>query len=334
MKTNCFFALFLVVLLSTVVQAQEEVDSAYDKAVADFMGAKTPEEKLVALRAFVTSFPDHPRVAGGMLRQAVGILRDEMNDLEGAIALVSSVRRETKTASSSHATGTLLAGLLGEAGKKAELETLVEEFEGEGALDYYFLETAIDAAVKVESWELALRLSYPALPSATPEAVLEEIPEAKNFPKERPEAIAKWRRGNVLSMRAWALVNLDRMDEAMAEFDAAKESTVFDFAGVSQNRYAPFLALAYLRRGDPDAAIEIVAPNALFQGKPESRQVLRKALEARHGSDVDFDKLESDLRDRLAVNIADFALKDYQGREHRFSDIRGKVTVLVFWFPT
>lgn len=114
----------------------------------------------------------------------------------------------------------------------------------------------------------------------------------------------------------------------------AEKNTIFDYLGVSQNNYALYRARTQLRHGDVDGAIETIAPNALYRGGEEFISVLKEAFAAKTGSEEGFDRFTLDLREKLGRVVEDFSLKDYSGKERRFSDLKGGVTILVFWFPT
>jgi peroxiredoxin len=40
------------------------------------------------------------------------------------------------------------------------------------------------------------------------------------------------------------------------------------------------------------------------------------------------------LHRSITKPVDDFELPDYDGKRHRFSDLRGRATLLAFWFPT
>ena len=52
------------------------------------------------------------------------------------------------------------------------------------------------------------------------------------------------------------------------------------------------------------------------------------------GPDWGFEDFVWELRKKLARTVDDFSLPDYEGQSHKFSDLRGKVTLLAFWTPT
>lgn len=334
MRIHCALVLTLLTCLTLPASAQDADDNqALFETLKKYRSAEAPEDKLAILSDFAEKYPDHARLVDSILYEYVKIHR-QSGDTDGAIALVTAAHKRTSNPNVRVSAAALLAGLYGDSRRGNDLKLLAAEQTKFGEINYYLHEAIVKASTKLGMWELSQEHCEAALALATPEAVLKEIPASRNFPKERLTAIAGWRRGEILANRGWALVNLDRDNEADASFEKARESTAFDFIGVSQNSYATLWAKTLLRRDAVDEAIKVAAPNALYQGREDALEIVKEAYLHRAGDDGDFESFKLDLRLKLAKTTEDFTLRDYDGAAHKFSQLKGKVTVLVFWFPT
>lgn len=327
-------AMILLLFPIIPVFAQEDGGEAFHSALAAYQAAATPQAKLKILTDFAEAYPDYPRVVNVVLYEAVRIYEHDMGDPAGAADLVETVRLRTADPGIRLEAATLLAELYGLNGSVDKLRSLVGEQEKLGELSFDLLDAAAGSAIGHKGWEYAIALCDKAAALATPEAVLKENPQAAAFPPERLTANAKFRLGETLAKRGWILFNLGRVEEAESNFKKAEESTVFDFLGVSQNSYAFYRAGMQLSRGELDAALETIAPNALYQGRADAKALLEEIYAAKGGKAEDLGEFKLSLRAGKARAVADFTLADYSGVERRFSELCGKVTVLVFWFPT
>ena len=76
------------------------------------------------------------------------------------------------------------------------------------------------------------------------------------------------------------------------------------------------------------------ATSGLIMRNEESLAGLKKAYAGFHGSEKGYDEYAKKLHLSIATTIDDFEMPDYDGKRHRFSDLRSDVTLLSLWFPT
>jgi len=60
----------------------------------------------------------------------------------------------------------------------------------------------------------------------------------------------------------------------------------------------------------------------------------KKAYVGVNGSEKGFDEYAARMHRKIAKDVGDFELADYHGIRHTLGDLRGRVTLLTFWFPT
>jgi hypothetical protein len=108
-----------------------------------------------------------------------------------------------------------------------------------------------------------------------------------------------------------------------------------DYLGVADTPIDLYRGKAMLAVGEAEKAMELLAPDAIMGSDEDAEAALREAFVAVKGSDDGFDEWAWSERKRLAKNVDDFTLADYEGTMHDFSALSdGKVTLLAFWFPT
>ena len=66
----------------------------------------------------------------------------------------------------------------------------------------------------------------------------------------------------------------------------------------------------------------------------EALAKLKEAYIGMHGSISGYEEFADGLHRRIAPRLDEFEMADYQGNRHRFSDLRGDVTLVTLWYPT
>jgi hypothetical protein len=223
----------------------------------------------------------------------------------------------------------------GNAGDAARLEELSAELTAAGKLTYYNHDAFAAAAVNSGAWELALRHAEAALGMAPPEIVRADLEAGGRQVEDRiVMRTSAWRYGNSLAVKGWALVNLGRQEEGYAVFEEGEGKALNFYIGVPDSKLNLYWAKALLQAGDSTSAMDRIAPDAVWLGRDEPIELLKEAFIASGGSADGFEDFLWARRLELAPQVDDFTLPDYEGNEHTFSDLMGKVTVLSFWFPT
>jgi tetratricopeptide (TPR) repeat protein len=332
MNRKLFTALAFIVVLAATVFAQDDVEKRFTELRDAYGAAQTPLEKYEVLHTFLSEYPES-RYSVGILREAVRLLSDELQDPDKALSLIASTLAKINDARTRFEVKKVQVGLYGKTGKSSELRALVSELSKERDFKYSDNSAIASAAVATGDWELALKHFEAALTQATPETVWAELPE-NSRDADRVQSMAKSRKAESLSGKGWALFNLGQTEEALAAFGAAEKETDFFYAGFPESDLFLYWGKALLKTGKVDEAMEKLAPGAVIGGNQAELETLKEAFIAKNGSAAGYEDFIWQQRVRLAKPVAEFALPDYEGLSHSFSELRGEVTLLNFWFPT
>jgi len=138
----------------------------------------------------------------------------------------------------------------------------------------------------------------------------------------------------LLVMGGWARANLGDVEQALSDFSKADALVSRSYFGTGDYNLNLYWGQALLMKGDPRAAAEKLAADALVMQDEKAFAALKQAYAALQGGEAGFDAYAADLHRSMAKSVGDFELADYAGKRHRLSDLRKEVTLLAFWFPT
>jgi hypothetical protein len=168
---------------------------------------------------------------------------------------------------------------------------------------------------------------------ANAETFKSEWPDNEMSDEELKEA-GNNRAGMLLVADGWARANMGEVDQALADFakaDGLVKRSMFDRPDYDLNEY---WAKTSIMKGDYQAAIDRCAIDALVMKNDDAFAGMKEAYVGLHGNDAGFDKYASALHKKIAKPMEDFELSDYDGKSHKYGDLKGQVTLLAFWFPT
>jgi hypothetical protein len=132
----------------------------------------------------------------------------------------------------------------------------------------------------------------------------------------------------------WAKANTGELDAALADFALADSNIRRNYLGIPDDDLYIHWANTLVLSGDYQAAIDKFAPDALVMCNEDAMAGLKTAYEKMKGSDSGFEAYSAALHKSITRVVDDFELPDYEGNRKRFSELRGEVTMLAFWFPT
>lgn len=336
LTTLCFVAF---ILIPGSLAAQEDADREYQEVFRKLKTAESTTERLEIFKDFALKYPDHSGTKS-MLRNAVNFYVHFLEEPEPAAAVdfVLEVLKKTSDDENAVCARTLLIELFGRLNKPEEVRRAVEELGDLSGLSYRYLSSIVYAAIKVELWEPALKCAEAALPKTTPEGVKAELEKlvggGGQFSAASLEKYSKLWTGTILAAKGWVLVNLDRDGEGLAVFDEAAGKTAYNYVGVPETKLNYFWAQTLIRDGNYDAALKRITIDGIFSGMPEREELMKEAYIGNCGSEEGFEEYVWSLRFELGPIVPDFSLADYRGNQGRFSELKGKVTVLNLWSPT
>jgi hypothetical protein len=132
----------------------------------------------------------------------------------------------------------------------------------------------------------------------------------------------------------WARAHQGEVDEALDDFAAADELIPRYYFDVPEYELNVYWGRTLGLKGDFAAAIERLATQGLILRNEDALAGLKVAYVGMHGSESGYEQYSEELHRRIARPIEDFEMPDYEGNRHKFSDLRGDVTLLTLWFPT
>ena len=337
LRTLLILVLFASFISPLPANGQECAEDAYKKAFEKLKACETAEESVAVFKEFVLGYPDH-KYARVMLTNAVNFYCWNLRNLKGAVELVKEVLQKTTNPENIRSAKIRLIELYGKLKNAAELETIVQDLGDVTTLDYMTHKAIVEAAVESELWETALKHAEAALPMSTRECVRAEMEargiEVTDDDLEQIDRYSKRRMGPTLAAKGWSLANLGRIKEALTVFECAVDKTIYFYIGAPNTRLHIYWARTLMKLGNYGGAMRRIAPDAVFLGGPEHMEVFKEAYIARHGDDSGLEEYIWNKRLELAPTVCDFSLADYNGASHKFSEMKGKVTILTFWFPT
>lgn len=316
---------------------QEDAVDPVEQAWTDFREAvgevETAEEKMPLIEAFMSQHPDTEYA--GMLAGAVAYYQGHaMEDPEGAYALLSEALAKNTDPETRFQIATALFPLAVETGHDADLDAAANELAATRELSFGEMIDVADLAVANEHWETGAKYAEAAMAKATAEAFLADYPD-DDYTQAEAEAKAVRRKAMSLADLAWATWNLGDAEAAAAAFEEAAQHKTVDYLGIADTPVDLYFGQFKLASGDAEGAIELLSPAAVMGSDHDAMTALEEAFVAFNGDDAKLEEFLWSERQRLARNVDDFTLTDYEGTEHDFSALSdGKVTLLAFWFPT
>jgi hypothetical protein len=311
-------------------------EQAASQAYVDMVARRTVmdsyEERLALTRGFLDAYPES-RYTAAAVDAVFYYMAEKLGDTPGAVAYAEAARARVGDAETARAVDRELVGIYAKAGLPEKMSTLAERLASQGALRFDDHWHVIEGAVEAKRWGLAREYCARARAMANAQAVRASDPN-REFSEEELTAEVNDRAGRLLVKDAWARANQGEVKEALVDFaraDALIPRYYFDIPEYGLNVYwARTLAM----EGEFDAAIERLATDALVMRNDAAAAALRDAYVGREGSESGFERFAADLHRRVARPIDDFEMPDYTGTRHRFSDLKGEVTLLALWFPT
>ncbi len=309
----------------TAAEAFKEGREAYKEA-------GTAEQKLSILTDFLHRFPDtdYTDYALGL---GVDLLTDDYNDAEGAEKLIHTVLGKVESVEVKKRVLFRLTRLYGKTKKMDQFATLADDLVADYDLKYSDLNDLNEIAIEYEAWDLALRVSEKAMPLASAGQYRADYPEMV-LTDTTLERRGRRRKGLTLSQKGWAQVQLGMTDKGIETLKSAIEYSSLNYVGVPETDAQKYLGIALLSQDEYDKAIEYLAADAIYAGKEDAFEALRKAYNGMKAREEAFDDFKWSLRLKNARKVDSFTLKDYQDKAFDFAGLKGEVILLSFWNPT
>jgi hypothetical protein len=318
-------------------RAAEKKDAKTAKEIyADLAEARrdleTTEEKLAVTKNFLSEYPES-EVTARALDAVLYYQGEALGDLEGAITYAEGLRDRVTNAEILTAVDKVMIPWYGQAGKKEKMLSVADRLAAANALGFNDHWNVIEAAGDADDWELVRAYCEKARPVATAEAYRADYPNGE-FTEDEVAQAADNRLGMILVMEGWARANQGEIDAALDELAKADGLVRHSYVGTADYDLDTYRARTLMMARDFEKAIDQFAREALVMGNAEALTGMKEAYAALHGDTVGFTDYAATLHRSVAKTVQDFQLSDYEEKPRRFSNLRGDVTLLAFWFPT
>jgi tetratricopeptide (TPR) repeat protein len=313
--------------------AEDPAEAAYKTFRTAYLESENRSDQVGLVEQFLAEYPDN-EYAGYFAEDIINYYSRDLGQPERAYQILEPVFAAAEDPELKFDVGTVLVPVAAELGHEIDLQGMVADLEAQGELDFYQTLQVMDAAAAVGDWGLEERYAADAFARSSVEAYRAEYPDREFSDDEVAQRVAR-RKTAALAHKGWAAFNQGHADEALAMFEEADGLADKNYVGLADGPLAIFWGKALLQHGDPEAAIQVLAPEAIFGDRHKAEPVLREAYATVHESEEGFEDFLTFTRSHLARPVDDFTLANYQGESVSLADVRkDKVTLLAFWFPT
>lgn len=310
----------------------EEVRADFNDTMAAYRAEKDQEKKFQIWFDFLERNQNSGYTVGTLDYLAKDYYAEHMDDLAGGIAFVED--HLPKLGEKWRERGDrLLIELYGMAGDIDKLREMATETAANGSANYGIHISFANAAADAEAWDFAFEQAKAAYESATPEAIQAGTPEHE-FTEAELTSRVNSQKGEALTTLGNAQLNSGDIEAALASFSEAEQYVMFNYVGVPSSDINIYWAKALIANGEYDAAMRRIAPDAIMQGHAKSMEIFKEAYEKSGGEEAGLERAINGMRAELARPVEDFQAYTYDGEKVAYSSLKGKVTLLAFWFPT
>ncbi len=309
-----------------------EASDAYEQALKKRREVEPIEERLAITKGYLDEFPESENTASAL--SAVFYYQgNRLGDMTGAISYAEAIRSKISDPAIATDVDKELISFYGESGAIAKMTALADQLAAAGTIDFDDQWNIIEAAVTAMDWKLVRDYCARAREKTTAEAFRADHPD-EDYSEERITEAINNRVGMLLVKDGWARANQGQLDEALMDFAEADGLIPRYYFDIPEYNLDIYWAKTLLLKKEFQSAIDQFAMSGLVMRNEEALAGLKEAYAGIHGSESGFETYADDLHVRIAQKIDDFEMPDYEGKRHRFFDLRSDVTLLALWFPT
>lgn len=315
-------------------EEQAEKDAAVQEDFTETMNVHntltSDEEKFELWKEFLARNSNGSYTVGTIEYLAMQHYIKRLDDPEGALAFAKEKLADLTDERFTDAGKRLIFALYAETGNKEEIRNMATAIEKPTIRECM---NVADAGMKVEDWDLVKEFSQRALEMNTAETIQAEDPDTEMTDEQIQNSIKRTNAGALTNL-GWAQMNMDEIDAAVETFAKAEPSISFNYAGVTWGDFSNYQTKALLKKGDYATAKEKIAPAAITMGDKKAVELYKEAYLATGGIEADFAGHVEEMRSSIARTMPEFQAFDYEGNKVDYGTVKGKVTLLAFWFPT
>lgn len=306
------------------------------KATLDAYGKATDAEVKARLWFdFLARNPNNNYTPGTIFGLVNRYFLDLKKDPEGAVRFaVKNVAQITDEKLKRRADSGLMR-LYGRLGKKDEMRQLVGRMQTRGPLDLVERITAAEASLEARDWDFARNHCEALLEENTPERVRSEPGQEKSSGEQLQRSLDR-NRGRALFMLGRAALELNDCKTSLGHFGEAGKLATYDYVGLPSWPFSDLnlhWAKALLRSGNPEAALDRISRDAMILERKSALEVLADAHRAA-GLKGSLREYIDHTKPSITRDMAPFSAYDYDRKKVSYDSLKGKVTLLAFWFPT
>jgi hypothetical protein len=324
--------LVLFLPLATAAVAQLDMETEYQALRDAYAETEAPAEKLTLVQNYLAKYPDSER-APRVLRSATYLLREEMNDHTGAVDYTKEILAKVEDPETIGAIRLVLVGLYDAPAYAKELQAIAIEMAEAGQQSFANYLSLIRSATGAAEWAMVQDLCQTAHPLANATTFQADFPD-RDFTEADLQKAGKNRKGLLGTYKGWALARSGNTDEALRTFAESEGLVRFNYLGVPENDLYLYWGQTLLETREYDAALMGLSKAAIWGYSEDALAAARRAYIAKNGNENGFDEFLWSVRQEHAKTIDNFTLVNYQDQKQSLSDLKGKVTLVTFWFPT
>ena len=302
----------------------------FNKTMETHRGLTSEEEKFQLWNDFLTRNPNSDYTAGTIDYLAMRHYIGRLEDAEGAIAFAKEHLANLTDERFVDDGKRLMFNLYAETGNKDEIGRMASEMKDPTIRDCM---NVANAGLKIEDWELVQKFSHLALEMNTAETIKAEAGDRELTEEQIQNSIGRTS-GTAYTNLGWAQMNLGDAEAAAESFAKAEPHIPFNYAGVAWSEFSTYMTKALMKKGDYEGAMKRIAPDAITMGDKDALALYKEAYLANGGNEAAFEGHVADMRGTIARTMPDFHAYDYDGNKVEYGSVKGKVTLLAFWFPT
>ena len=312
-------------------KTEEELRAAaYREAREAYEKAEGIEEKQRLVEDFLSQHPKTSEAFRLIRIASLDLYLDRMDDPAGAVEFAEKNLAEFTDEEMQQDGRKLLISLYGKNGNQEKIRALVSEL-GNDLTATDELEIC-QAARDAKDWELLAERSAKAVEKATLENVRAYFDDEEE--ESLIELIYNYERSDSLMMKALSEFKRGDFEAALKNYELSSQFLPVNFVGLGFGDLNLLWAEALIQQEEYEQALNVTAREALLGGAEEALELFRKAYLGNGGREDEFSEYSAQRRQEVSPEMLPFTAYDYEGGKVAFSDLKGKVTLLAFWFPT
>ncbi len=308
-------------------------DSSYQQMTAAVSELSVSSEQMKLLREFLEKYPEGAQTVD-TLEWLNYLLGEEGEAKDAIIEFAKTTRARIKGSEIGLAVDLFLCHKYSETGQLENFTSLATSLGASAQVSFNDLVALCEAAIELSAWDLVTVFSLQAEPAATAAQYRDDYSD-RTFTEEEVVVAGANREAMIKSFAGWAKVNTDRISEGLADFAEATTRIRRDRLGHTTSVPLDYYhGRALMMNGEMESAAAYIAKAATHLDQKDAWGTLREIYETGGGDPDGFLEYAVATISAEAPMLPEFNLPGYDDKMHTLSEMAGKATLLLFWFPT